>query len=138
MMRAAFFLLLATPAHAYGKPPGERQVEVLKRQIAIGLDGTSENVQLEKTLVLAAGCFWGVELAFARIPGVLNTEVGYVGGHTPSPTYREVSGGSSGHAEAVRVTFDGNVVSLKDLLAVFFDIHDPTQLNRQGNDVGTQ
>lgn len=88
--------------------------------------------------VLAAGCFWGVELAFARLPGVLRTEVGYAGGFEPKPTYATVSKGETGHAEAVRITFDPGILTFEELLGVFFDIHDPTMLNRQGNDVGSQ
>ena len=89
-------------------------------------------------IFLAGGCFWGLELAFQRVPGVLNTEVGYIGGHTPDPTYREVCGGNTGHTEAVRIEFNPSVVSLDELLTVFWDRIDPTLLNRQGNDVGTQ
>ncbi|EOD11027.1 methionine sulfoxide reductase [Emiliania huxleyi CCMP1516] len=90
------------------------------------------------SLVVAAGCFWGVELAFARLPGVISTEVGYIGGSTPRPTYSAVSKGKSGHAEAVRIIFDASTIGLTTLFGVFFDVHDPTTLNRQGNDVGTQ
>ena len=90
------------------------------------------------TAVVAAGCFWGVELAYSRLPGVITTEVGYTGGKIANPTYQAVSRGDTMHAEAVRVTYDANVVSLPDLLDVFFDAHDPTTLNRQGGDVGTQ
>lgn len=87
---------------------------------------------------LAGGCFWCLEAVFDQLEGVQSVESGYMGGHTPRPTYEEVCGGQSGHAEVVRVTFDPAAVSYRDLLAIFFTIHDPTTLNRQGNDVGTQ
>jgi peptide-methionine (S)-S-oxide reductase len=87
---------------------------------------------------LAGGCFWCLEAVFDQLQGVESVESGYMGGKTPKPTYDEVCGGYSGHAEVVQVTFDPAVLSYEDLLAVFFTIHDPTTLNRQGNDVGTQ
>lgn len=91
-----------------------------------------------KTAILAGGCFWCLEAVFQRLKGVERVESGYIGGSTPRPTYRQVCGGDTGHAEAVRVTFDEDVISYLDLLDVFFTIHDPTTLNRQGNDAGTQ
>ena len=87
---------------------------------------------------LAGGCFWCLEAVFDQLKGVESVESGYIGGNSPRPTYDEVCGGRSGHAEAVRVAFDPDQVSYEDLLGVFFTIHDPTTLNRQGNDVGTQ
>jgi peptide-methionine (S)-S-oxide reductase len=87
---------------------------------------------------LAGGCFWCLEAVFDQLKGVESVESGYMGGKTPKPTYEEVCGGASGHAEVVQVAFDPAVVSYEDLLGIFFTIHDPTTLNRQGNDVGTQ
>jgi peptide-methionine (S)-S-oxide reductase len=87
---------------------------------------------------LAGGCFWCLEAVFDQLKGVESVESGYMGGSTPKPTYEQVCGGASGHAEVVQVSFDPGVVSYEDLLGVFFTIHDPTTLNRQGNDVGTQ
>lgn len=88
--------------------------------------------------ILAGGCFWCTEAVFKSLAGVLEVESGYIGGATANPTYKEVCGGATGHAEAIRVTFDRDAISYADLLDVHFATHDPTQLNRQGNDVGTQ
>jgi peptide-methionine (S)-S-oxide reductase len=87
---------------------------------------------------LGGGCFWCLEAVFEQLKGVLKVESGYAGGSTPRPTYRDVCSGTTGHAEVVRVSFDPSVVTYSDILDVFFAIHDPTTLNRQGNDAGTQ
>ena len=87
---------------------------------------------------LAGGCFWCLEAVFDDLRGVESVESGYMGGHVPNPTYEQVCGGDTGHAEIVQIAFDPALVSFKDILQVFFVIHDPTTLNRQGNDVGTQ
>lgn len=86
----------------------------------------------------AGGCFWCVEAPFSELKGVESAVSGYIGGHVRNPNYKDVCGGDTGHAEAVRVTYDPSVRSFEELLDVLFTIHDPTQLNRQGNDVGTQ
>jgi peptide-methionine (S)-S-oxide reductase len=92
----------------------------------------------EDVAVLAGGCFWCTEAVFNDVIGVTKVESGYTGGEVPNPTYKQVCGGDTGHAEAIRITYDPDVISYGDLLDIFFAVHDPTQLNRQGNDVGTQ
>ncbi len=87
---------------------------------------------------LAGGCFWCLEAVYLELKGVTGVQSGYAGGKRPSPTYEQVCGGATGHAEVVRVTYDPEIVSYKELLDVFFTIHDPTTLNRQGGDKGTQ
>lgn len=87
---------------------------------------------------LAGGCFWCLEAAYRRVAGVERVESGYTGGETEDPTYHQVCNGRTGHAEAVRIEYDEQVISYRDLLSIFFTIHDPTTLNRQGADVGTQ
>ena len=93
--------------------------------------------QVEKA-TLAGGCFWGMEEILRAIPGVLSTEVGYTGGANPNPRYEDVKTGKTGHAEAIRITFDATVISFDEILLFFFRMHDPTTTNRQGNDIGTQ
>ncbi len=95
---------------------------------------------LDRTEVatLAGGCFWCLEPLYDQVKGVESVESGYIGGQTADPTYEQVCGGHTGHAEAVRITFNPKVISYRDLLNIFFSAHDPTTLNRQGNDSGTQ
>lgn len=91
-----------------------------------------------ETATFAGGCFWCVEAVFQDLRGVQSVESGYIGGHVVNPSYKQVCGGDTGHAEAIRVTYDPADISYGDLLDIFFATHDPTQLNRQGNDIGTQ
>ncbi len=97
----------------------------------------SENAKLD-TITLAGGCFWCVEAIYQRLNGVISVTSGYAGGKVKNPSYREVCTGTTGHAEAVQIVYDANVVSLAEIFKVFFKVHDPTTLNRQGNDEGTQ
>jgi peptide-methionine (S)-S-oxide reductase len=88
--------------------------------------------------VLALGCFWGPEIKFSKIKGIIKTEVGYCGGNSPTTTYKEVCTGNTNHAEVVKLDFDEKVISFEKILKIFFEIHDPTTLNSQGPDFGTQ
>jgi peptide-methionine (S)-S-oxide reductase len=97
-----------------------------------------ESHMAEEQAILAGGCFWCTEAVFNDVIGVTRVESGYTGGHVPSPSYRQVCGGDTGHAEAIRLTYDPEIISYDEILDLFFATHDPTQLNRQGNDIGTQ
>lgn len=92
----------------------------------------------QETAIFAGGCFWCTEAVFQSLAGVQSVESGYIGGSVENPTYKQVCGGETGHAEAIRITYDAGVIGYDDLADVFFATHDPTQLNRQGNDIGTQ
>jgi len=94
--------------------------------------------QESQSITLAGGCFWCLEAVYDRVEGVLDVESGYSNGSVRNPTYEQVCSGNTGHAEVVKLVFDPQRISLRDILEIFFSIHDPTQLNRQGNDVGTQ
>ena len=96
------------------------------------------NATATEVAILGGGCFWCLEAVYLEVRGVIHVESGYMGGQDPAPTYEAVCGGGTGHAEVVRVAFDPAVISYHDILEVLFTIHDPTTLNRQGNDVGTQ
>jgi methionine-S-sulfoxide reductase len=106
--------------------------------VASSVPASSAPRRAESVALLAGGCFWGMEDLFRKLQGVLETNVGYTGGHLESPTYDDVKSGRTGHAESIRVVFDPNLLSYERLLAYFFSIHDPTTKHRQGNDIGTQ
>jgi peptide-methionine (S)-S-oxide reductase len=106
--------------------------------VFLALVGIRAATPATEKAVFAAGCFWSVELAFQRVPGVISTSVGYAGGKTQGPTYRDVTTGTTGHAEAVEVEYDPMKLPFEKLLSFFWNIHDPTTLNRQGGDIGTQ
>jgi peptide-methionine (S)-S-oxide reductase len=112
--------------------------------IAVAMVGTNamsqiaSNAQTRETITLGGGCFWCTEAVFEQLKGVEKVESGYSGGTVPNPTYEQVCSGDTGHAEVSQITFDPKVISLKEILEVFFTVHDPTTLNQQGNDVGTQ
>jgi peptide-methionine (S)-S-oxide reductase len=91
-----------------------------------------------QTIVLGGGCFWCTEAVYKEVRGIADVESGYSNGHVPNPTYRQVCEGDTGHNEVVKLTYDPAVISLRQILEIFFVVHDPTELNRQGNDVGTQ
>ena len=97
-----------------------------------------ENLQMSQTAYFATGCFWGAERRFWQLAGVIQTSVGYMGGNKPDPTYKEVCTGTTNHAEIVEVMFDPEVITYQRLLAEFWVMHDPTSLNQQGGDIGTQ
>jgi peptide methionine sulfoxide reductase msrA/msrB len=111
-----------------------------KKLFSAGASGadTKASAATEEVAVLAGGCFWGVEELIRKLPGVLSTEVGYTGGQWPNPTYERISSGTTGHAESVRIVFDPRKLAYADLLRYFFRLHDPTTVNRQGNDRGTE
>jgi methionine-S-sulfoxide reductase len=102
------------------------------------VEDTDKSARDTETAIFAAGCFWGVEEYFSRVKGVIKSESGYTGGTKKNPTYEEVCTGKTGHAESVRIIFDPKVVSYEKLLKHFWEIHDPTSLNKQGNDTGSQ
>lgn len=113
-------------------------VPIAPTHFVLGKPTPARNAPPHEEAIFAMGCFWGAERLFWQLPGVVFTAVGYAGGFTKNPTYEEVCSGMTGHAEVVRVVFEPSKVSYRELLRVFFEGHDPTQVMRQGNDVGTQ
>jgi len=99
---------------------------------------SSEKEQISERAIFASGCFWGTEYHFQKVEGVISTKVGYTGGHAENPTYKQVSSGSTGHAEALEVIFNPEIVSFEQLAILYFETHDPSQINRQGPDIGEQ
>ena len=104
----------------------------------LNTDIYQESKEGEDSLIFGCGCFWGAEKCFWKLPGVTNTSVGYAGGSTDNPSYNDVCSGFTGHAEVVKVIWDKSIIDISDLLKMFWECHDPTQKNRQGNDIGTQ
>lgn len=129
----AAMALAVSVAFAGCTAPSSAQTEAAQTN-----EGSGEVAMATETATFGAGCFWGVEERFRQTEGVVDTEVGYQGGHTENPTYRDVCSHTTGHAEVVQLKFDPEKVSYEDLLRIFFAMHDPTQVNRQGPDVGDQ
>jgi methionine-S-sulfoxide reductase len=113
-------------------------MKILLISLFLWFGSNIEMMSNNKTIVLGGGCFWCVEAVFNMTEGVISATSGYAGGHTKNPTYEAVCSGTTGHAEVVEVVYDPNKITLKTILDIFFTVHDPTTLNRQGNDVGTQ
>ena len=129
---------LKIPAAAEALPGRATKIAVPEKHEVLGTPLEGPFPAGAQTATFAMGCFWGAEKKFWQLPGVVSTHVGYAGGSTPNPTYREVCSGGTGHTEVVRVVFDPARVTYDDLLRTFWENHDPTQGMRQGNDVGTQ
>src|SRR5215212_10851760 len=126
------------PSAADALPGRSERMAVPSRHYVNGASLTGPWPDGTKTAIFGLGCFWGAEKDFWETPGVISTAVGYAGGSTPNANYREVCTGRTGHAEAVLVAYDPKRISYEELLRIFWENHDPTQGNRQGNDVGTQ
>jgi peptide-methionine (S)-S-oxide reductase len=126
------------PDAAEALPGRDTPIQVPERHTVLGTPLVPPFPEGIETVQLGIGCFWGAERIFWRLPGVYTTAVGYAGGYTPNPSYREVCSGRTGHTEAVLVAYDPKVISFEQILKAFWEGHDPTQGMRQGNDVGTQ
>jgi len=146
-MRLRDFLILATcglslfaviAAARNRIPASQRAATTTTANPLKDLSNQDTNTMKKETAILAGGCFWGMEEILRKIPGVLDTTVGYTGGATEAPDYRQICNGDTGHAEAIRINFDSTKLSYAEVLGYFFRMHDPTTLNRQHNDVGTQ
>jgi peptide-methionine (S)-S-oxide reductase len=129
---------LRIPAKSESLPGRSATMPVVARHVVSGGPMSPPWPAGAEVAVFGLGCFWGAERKFWQTPGVISTQVGYAGGHTPNPTYREVCSGATGHTEVVQVVFDPAQISYEQLLRIFWENHDPTQGMRQGNDVGTQ
>jgi peptide-methionine (S)-S-oxide reductase len=129
---------LKVPAASQALPGRSEKMPVPAKHAVLGTPLEPPFPPSMRTATFGMGCFWGAEKKFWQLPGVFSTQVGYAGGTTPNPTYREVCSGGTGHTEVVRVVYDPAKVSFGELLRVFWENHDPTQGMRQGNDVGTQ
>ena len=129
-----FALLLAMFSGAYANEFMQKVEEAIKIK-QVNIDKSNENLE---TAYLAGGCYWGLEELMRKLPGVMSTNVGFSGGNLINATYEDVSMGTTGHAESIEVKFDKKILNYNDLLLYFFKIHDPTTINQQGNDKGTQ
>ena len=130
--------LMSVPSLEEALPGRDEPIQVEPTHFVSGSIITGDCPNDQNEVLLGLGCFWGAERAFWSLPGVVSTSVGYGGGHTKNPTYKEVCSGMTAHTELVRVRFKPDIISLRDILKVFWEKHDPTQGMRQGNDVGTQ
>jgi peptide-methionine (S)-S-oxide reductase len=128
----------AIPGPAEALPGRSEKLAVAPRHAVLGTPMQEPFPPEMRLAMFGMGCFWGAEKKLWQVPGVYSTQVGYAGGHTPNPTYREVCSGETGHGEVVRVVFDPSKVTFEELLRIFWESHDPTQGMRQGNDTGTQ
>jgi peptide-methionine (S)-S-oxide reductase len=112
--------------------------EQFLRNLMTNTNNPQQENHTPQLATLAGGCFWCIEGAFIQVKGIFSAASGYMGGHTTAPTYKEVCSGETGHAEVVQLSFDADIISYQEILEIFFTLHNPTQLNRQGNDTGTQ
>lgn len=128
----------ALPTRADALPGRAIAIPTETKHFVNGRDMTAPAPEGMEEIIVALGCFWGAERVFWQMDGIWVTQVGYAGGYTPNPTYEEACSGLTGHTEVVRIVFDPEIVSLNDIMKMFWESHDPTQGMRQGNDVGTQ